>query len=471
MTGARRRETEGCGMETGKIKSGMRDLTKGPIVSGMIAFIIPMFLGQLLQQFYNLADAWVVGNFADNNVFAAVGSSGSITFMLVGFFNGIAVGGGVTISRFFGAKDRENTVRAVHSDFLFGLIASVLATAAGLLILPFVLDWMRTPAEVMPYARTYLAVYFGGIGTVILYNICMGIMQALGDSVHPLYYLGISSVTNVVLDLLFVAGFGWGAGGAASATVISQALSCVLCIIRLVRAKGEMHLDFRKLRIYPVIFRQLLAQGLPTGVMNSVISIGNIVVQTNINAFGPFAMSGHGAYSKIEGLVFLPIMCISMSMPTFISQNLGAREYARAKKGALIFTLAGVLLAELVGVVLYFGSPYALRVFTSEQEAVRYGVIHMTVTAPFFFLLSFSHCTSGILRGCGRPIVPMITMLSFWCGFRILYVTTAIRFFPVYDTIAWAYPITWTCSSVVLLIFLLKADWTHAFEKNGVRSA
>ncbi len=460
------------------------DLTEGAIVKKIIQFAIPLFLGQLLQQFYNMADAWVVGNFADNNNFAAVSSGGSLTFLIIGFFNGIAVGGGVIISRYYGAKDHKSVQKAIHSNFLFGVISSVLATVVGLLFIPTLLTWMKTPAEVMPHSLLYFRIYFAGVSTVILYNICMSIMQALGDSLHPLYYLIFSSLVNVALDLLFVAGFHWGAGGAAVATVIAQGLSVVLCLVRMCREEDEtVRLDLKRLfsSLYPRkgaayggeplfhkdILLQAIGQGLPTGIQNSVISIGNIVIQSNINAFGAYAISGHGAYAKIEGFVFLPIMSVSMVLPTFISQNLGAGKQDRAKRGAAFGILSGMVLAELVGVVIYLWAPYALRFFVNSQDAVEFGVIHARTVAPFFFLLAFSHCVAGIMRGCGKAFVPMITMLLFWCGVRIVYVTLAVRVYPVFKTISWAYPLTWTLSSVLLLIVLLKLNWGSGTGKKA----
>jgi len=441
------------------------DLTRGPVAAGLVRFAVPLFLGQLLQQFYNMADAWVVGNFADTDAFAAVSSGGSLTFLVIGFFNGIAVGGGVVISRHFGAKDKAALQKSIHANFLFGLLSSVLATAAGLLLIPRLLRLMNTPESVLPHSLAYFRIYFAGVATVILYNICMSIMRALGDSLHPLYYLIFSSAVNVALDLLFVARFGWGVSGAAFATVLSQGLSVLLCLVRMCRDPDEStRLDFRKLRLDAPIMRQVILQGLPAGVQNSVISVGNLVIQSNINAFGAYAMAGHGAYSKVEGFVFLPIMSMSLALPTFVSQNLGARQYGRAKKGAAFGIVFGMVLAELVGAALFLGAPCALRFFVDSEQAVSFGVIHARTVSLFFFLLAFSHCAAGVLRGCGKSIVPMVTMLAFWCGVRIFYVTAAVRVFPAFQTISWAYPLTWSLSSVTFLFFLLRSDWTKALE-------
>lgn len=442
-----------------------RDLTEGPIGRGLLAFAIPLFLGQLLQQLYNVADAWVVGNFADNNAFAAVSSTGSMTFLVIGFFNGVATGGGVVISKYFGAKNYDAVEKSVHTNLLFGIIASVLATAVGMLLAPWLLTIMKTPAEVMPESLTYLRIYFGGVSTIIMYNIGMAIMRALGDSIHPLYYLVLSSIVNVLLDLLFVAVLGYGVAGAGVATVIAQGISAVMCIVKMCRTDGVGRLKLRALRYYPEYMGEVIVQGLPNGVQNSVISIGNMVVQTNINSFGSYAMSGVGAYSKIEGFAFLPITSMSISLPTFIGQNLGAKKYDRAKKGAAFGIASGVVLAEIIGVIVYLFSPQLLRFFVNVDEAVAIGERHARIICLFFFLLAFSHCAAGVLRGCGKSIVPMITMLAFWCGVRIIYVTTTLHFIPNFSVISWAYPLTWTLSSIVFLTFLLKSDWVHSFEK------
>lgn len=435
------------------------DLTHGSITKGLIAFALPLFLGQLLQQLYNMTDALIIGNFATNDAFAAVSLSGNISFLVVGFFNGIAVGGGVVISSYFGAHDYARVEQAVHANFLMGIISSLLSTALGLWLTPPLLRWMNTPSSVMQDALTYFTIYFGGVSAMIMYNICMAIMQALGDSLHPLYYLMLSSLANVVLDLLFVAKFHWGVGGAATATVIAQALSVALCIARMCRAKDFMRLRLSKLRLYPDIMKQVIKQGLPTGIQNSVISIGNTVIQSNINAFGAFAVAGHGAHSKLEGLVFLPIMSISMSLPTFVSQNLGAGRIDRARRGSFIGVAAGCVLAEIVGIIMFNLAPQGIRIFLDAPEAISFGVIHTRTVALFFCLLAFSHCVSGVLRGCGKAFVPMLTMLLCWCGIRILYVTLAIMKWPVYNTIAWAYPLTWSLSAIIFAVFIMHINW------------
>lgn len=448
-----------------KKESTAVNLTEGPIVKKILLFAIPLFVGQLLQQFYNMVDAWVIGNFADNNAFAAVSSAGSMTFLIVGLFNGISIGGGVIISKYYGAGEKINVVKAIHTNFLFGIISSVLSTAVGLALMPHILVWMKTPESVLPNSLQYFTIYFAGVSTVIMYNICMSIMRALGDSLHPLYYLIVSSVINVILDLLFVAVFHWGVAGAAIATVIAQGVSVILCLIRMCRQEDYTRLDFGKLHFDKEMMAEVIKQGLPTGIQNAVISIGNLTVQANINSFGPYAMAGVGAYAKIEGFVFLPIMSMSMSLPTFVSQNLGAGKIHRAKKGSVFGICFGMISAQLMGVLIFFGSSWFLKIFVDTPQSVEFGTIHAKVTALFFFLLALSHCCAGVLRGCGKAFIPMITMLAFWCGVRVVYVTSILKFIPKFQMISWAYPLTWSLSSLVFVIILWKMDWEKALRK------
>lgn len=438
-------------------------LTEGSIIGGMLAFAWPIFLGQVLQQFYNMADAWVIGNFASNDAFAAVSSGGNLTFLIIGFFGGIAAGGGVVISRYCGARDSENLKASIHTDFLFGILASVFATVAGLLLVPPLLRLMKTPEEVLPYSLQYFRIYFAGVSTVILYNICMSIMQALGNSKSPLHYLIISSIINILLDLLFVAVFHWGVSGAAVATVVAQGISVILCIFRMVRNPDSMlRLDFRCLKLDTRLMRQIIRQGLPAGIQNAVISMGNMAIQTNINSFGAYAMSGQGAHVKIEGFAFLSVTSMSMTLPTFVSQNLGAGNIRRAKRGALYGSVIGMAAAAATGLAIYIWAPQLLGLFVSAPLSIEYGVIHARIVAPFYALLAFAHCSAGILRGCGKSTVPMVVMLAFWCVVRTVYVTVILKFIHQFGMISWAYPLTWSLSCIVFLIYLLRLDWGKA---------
>lgn len=440
-------------------------LTEGAIWKKIITFAFPLFLGNVFQQLYNIADSLIVGNFIDSDALAAVSSSGSVIFLLVGFFSGISVGAGVVISRYFGAREKENLERAIHTTAAFGITAGALMTVIGIFLTPHILKWMATPADVLPNSILYFRVYFCGSLAFVMYNVLVGILQAVGDSRRPLIYLIISSITNIVLDLLFVAVFHWGVGSAALATIISQFVSATLCLIRLVRTREEYRIMPRRIRFDLFMLKQIIRNGLPTGMQNSIIAFANIVVQSNINAFGKMAVAGCGSYSKIEGFGFLPINCFAMALTTFISQNLGAKKYDRVKKGARFGILCSVTLAELIGICIYIFSPSLIAAFNSDPQVVAYGVIQAHTVTLFYCLLAYSHCLAGIFRGAGRSIVPMIVMLVCWCVIRVSYITIIVRLIPVINVIFWAYPLTWFLSTVIFTIYFFKSDWIHTFEK------
>lgn len=344
------------------------DMTTGPIWRNMVAFAVPVFLGQLFQQLYNTADSMIVGNFSGKDALAAVASSGNLIFMLTGFFMGVSLGAGVVISRYFGAKDYETLEAAIHTNIAFGAVCGVLLSILGVVLAPQILILMQTPQDVLPLSTTYLRLYFLGAFFSLMYNTCMCILNAVGDSRTPLYYLIFSSVVNVVFDLIFVGTFQMGVAGAAIATVISQAVSAVMCFVKLLRSNGPEHVVWKRIRFDGPMLRQICEQGIPSGVQNSIISIANVVVQSNINAFGSDAMAGCGAYSKIEGFVFLPITAFTAAITTFIGQNLGAKEYDRAKRAARFGIFCAMFLAELLGVILYFISPNCFRLFNDDPR-------------------------------------------------------------------------------------------------------
>lgn len=445
------------------------NLTEGSIAKNIIKFAIPMFIGNLFQQLYNVADSLVVGNFLGSDALAAVTSTGSLIFLLVGFFNGTAMGAGVIIARFFGAKDHENVKKAIHTDLAFGILCGAIMTLVGVIFAPQILNLMDTPEDVFVQSVLYIRIYFLGSIAVVLYNVCMGIMQAVGDSRHPLYYLIFSSVVNILLDLLFNGVFKLGVEYAALATIISQLLATLMCLWRLTGKSQTYRVELRKIGFDKDLLKQIVGIGLPSGLQNSIISIANVVVQANINAFGSAAMAGCGAYFKIEGFVFLPITCFSMALTTFIGQNLGAKQYDRAKKGAAFGIFCSITLAEVIGILVYFFMPRLILLFNAEADVVNYGILQAHTESLFYFLLAFSHIVAGIMRGAGKSTVPMFVMLGCWCIFRITYVTIITSIIPTIQVVFWAYPITWSLSSVVFLIYLLKADWIHNFDRQEDR--
>lgn len=434
-------------------------MTSGPIWKRMTFFAMPIFLGNLFQQLYNTVDSLIVGNFLGSSALAAVSSSGSLIFMLIGFLSGIAAGAGVIVARFFGAGDEKNLKRAVHTTVAFGLVAGVLMTAIGVALSPQILIWMDTPASVMTESVIYLQIYFAGSLGFVMYNIMVGILQAVGDSRHPLYYLIVSSVVNLVLDLLFITGFHTGVGGAALATVISQLVSAFLCLMQLMRTKESYGLQIRRIGFDKNILKQIIRIGLPSGVQNSIIAFANVIVQSDINAFGEMAMAGYGAYTKVEGFGFLPINSFTMALTTFVGQNLGARQEERTKKGAKFGVLITVLLAELIGVAVFILAPQLIAAFDPSPEIVRFGVEKARTAALFYCLLAFSHSIAAVLRGAGKTMVSMIIMMMCWCVIRVTFLSIMIPLTHSIQAVYWVYPLTWSLSSLAFFWYYKKVKW------------
>ena len=287
----------------------------------------------------------------------------------------------------------------------------------------------------------------------------------VGDSKHPLYYLIFSTFINIGLDLLFVGVLGYGVGSAAVATTISQGVSALLCFMHLLRCDGPYQIQIKEISFDRQSLLDIVKYGLPSGVQNSVIALANVVVQTNINHFGKAAMAGCGSYSKLEGFAFLPVTCFTQALSTFVGQNLGAGFHDRVKRGVGFGIACSCLMAEFVGVVSYVFAPQLIGFFSETQASIDFGVQHMRTICLFYCLLAFSHCIAGIMRGAGKATVPMFTMLACWCIIRVTYITVAVKFVNRLTTVSWAYPITWTLSSVIFLIYFLKADWIHNFDK------
>ena len=417
-------------------------MTSGTIWKRLTFFALPLFLGNLFQQLYNTVDSLIVGNFLGSSALAAVSSSGSLIFMLIGFLSGIAGGAGVAVARRFGAEDTPGVEKAVHTTVAFGLVAGVAMTALGVLLSPQILIWMDTPESVLPQSVTYLRIYFAGSLFFVMYNIFVGILQAVGDSRHPLYYLMVSSVVNLVLDVVFIEFVHTGVGGAALATVISQAVSALLCLVHLMQSKECYRLSLRKLGFDPACLREIIRLGLPSGVQNSIIAFANVLVQSNVNSFGEMAMAGYGAYTKVEGFGFLPINSFTMALTTFVGQNLGGHEYERTRKGVRFGVLTTVLLAEGIGVVIFLLAP-------------------QLIAALFYCLLAYSHSIAAVLRGAGKAIVPMFTMMVCWCVIRVTFLTVTVPLTHSIQMVYWVYPLTWALSSAFFFWYYHHGNWLN----------
>ena len=445
--------------------SGDTRLTEGSIPRQMISFAVPLFIGNLFQQLYNTADALIVGRLLGNDALAAVSATGNLIYLIISFFMGVAAGSGVLISRYYGAEDPEDLQAAIRTNLAFSFLSGLLMTLLGVTMTPAILRWMDTPEDVMALSVTYTRIFFAGSLGLVLYNALRGVMQAVGDSRHPLWYLIFSSLLNVALDIVFIAVFHTGVGGAAFATILSQLLSGLLCLRRLARAEADYRVRLRELGFDPAMLRRMLRYGLPSGVQNSVIGLANVVVQANINIFGTMAVAGCGAYGKLEGFAFLPITSFTLALTTFVGQNLGAGRHERARSGAAFGILSCLLVSELTGLVLYLAAPRLIGLFTVEPEAIAFGVGKSRICSLFFFLLAASHSLAAVLRGAGKATIPMISMLTFWCVLRVSVLKLAVPIWHSINVVNWVYPLTWLFSTVFLTVYTLRADWVHSFER------
>ena len=431
-----------------------RHLTEGSIRRGIIGFAIPIFIGYLFQQLYNTADSLIVGNYLGENALAAVSSNAAFIYLFVGFFMGFATGAGVVIARHIGADDPHQTSLAVHTTVAMGLAFSVLVSVLGVAITPTMLRWMGTPPEVFTESAKYLCIYFAGSTGLVMYNMLVGILQASGDSRHPLIYLIASALVNVVLDVLFVAAFHMGVEGAAYATVISQFLSMFLAAARLMRLEGSIRVVPRRVRFDPDNLRYIVRNGLPTALQACVIDLSNLLIQSYINSFGNLAMAGIGASTKVEGFAFLPVTAFSMAVTTFVSQNMGARKYDRVRGGIRFGLLCTLVTIELLGVATFLFAPQIVGLFNRNPEVIRFGRGRTQVCALFYCLVGFSHVASAVMRGLGKPMTPMVIMLTCWCAVRILVLFTLGQAVHDIRLAFWIYPFTWALSSAVYAVLL-----------------
>ena len=449
-------------VKTRKTKS--MDMTEGTIWKQLIYFAFPLLIGNLFQQLYNTVDSVVVGNFVSTEALAAVGSVTPIINMLVGFFSGLATGAGVVISQFFGAKNGTMLHKAVHTTLIMTVALGVVFTFIGIFMTPLMLNLMSTPADVFDGAALYLRIYFGGVLGLMLYNMASGILRAVGDSKRPLYFLILSSLLNVVLDLTFVIVFHMGIAGVAIATIIAQFISAFLLLVVLARSHEDYRLVLSHLKLDVEILKRVVRIGLPAGLQMAVTSFSNVFVQSYINQFGSACMAGWTSYSKIDQFVLLPMQSLSLSATTFVGQNLGAGKLARAKKGTRVSMVISVIITAALTVLLIAFSSQLLMLFNQDQNVLYYGNIFIRYLAPFYVLCCINQILAGSLRGAGDATGPMIIMLMSFVVFRQLYLFIGTKF--IIDNVIFVglgYPAGWLVCSLFMAIHYFRGKWEKMY--------
>jgi len=454
----------------GRIMKKSTVMTEGSIWKKILFFSIPLILGNLFQQLYNTVDSIIVGNYIGSEALAAVGSSGSLINLLIGFCIGASAGAGVVIAQFYGAQDREGVRKAVHTTIAIAIAAGAVLTVVGIVATPILLKAMGTPQEVFDQASIYLKVYFGGILFSVVYNMSAGILNAVGNSKRSLVYLMIAATSNIFLDLLFVVVLKMGIVGAAIATDISQLLSCIFIILFLVRSEDVYRVKLKDIRCYDNLLGKILKIGLPTGVQNIVISLSNVIVQSSVNSFGAVAMAGFAAYIKVDGFNILPVLSFSMAATTFVGQNVGAGRLDRVKKGMYVSVAMGIIYTVCTGILLLTFAPQVIGVFTQNGKVVEYGVYIMKFFCPFYWMLGILHILAGTIRGTGKTMQAMVVFLFSLCIFRVLWIWGAMSVSHKIGGVMLGYPLSWLVGLVMILIYVWKGNWMpYGMKKDSTK--
>ena len=438
----------------GLLRQPTSDITKGVIWKQLLAFFFPLWFGTFFQQLYNTADAVVVGNYVGTVALAAVGgSTGTLIGLFVNLFVGVASGSTVIIAQCYGARDFDGVRKTVHTSVAIAVAGGLIAMVITLLGAEPALRAMGTPADVIPDAALYLRIYALGMVPSFLYNIGSGILRAVGDTKRPLYFLIIACLTNIVLDVLFVVGFGMGVLGVATATVISQVVSCVLVMLMLMRSTSV----FSGFTDYST--RRVLRVGLPAALQSNMFTIANIIIQSCINSFGTDTVAAWTAYGKVDGLFWMIMGALGISVTTFVGQNFGAQKYRRVRRSVRIGLLMGFAIAGLCSAVLLTFAHTLLSWFTTSETVLNIGMRTVQLTIPFYFTYVSVEVLSGAVRGTGDSFWPMIISASGICLLRMLWVFLVVPMFPGFDTIVMIFPISWAATSLIFAAYYLQGGW------------
>ena len=448
-------------------KTTAKDMTEGPILRLLIAFALPLMLGNVFQMLYNTVDSVIVGNFVSKQALAAIGATTMIVNLFVFFFNGFSIGAGVVIGQYFGARDMEKLHDAIETTMAATFILSLLFSLLSIVIVDPMLRMMSTPEDVFHDASVYLHIYLGGIAGLLIFNMGSGVLRAVGDSTRPLYFLIFTSLLNIALDLFFVLVLKMGVAGAAVATIISQFTSAALILVLLSRTRDIYRLEWRELKIKWPILRRVFAIGLPAAVQSVITAFSNVFVQGYINVFGSDVMAGWSSYNRLDQFIMLPMQSMAMSATTFVSQNIGAGNDRRSDRGTvaalgLTCAVTGSIIALLVAY-----APGAVRLFSPDEAVIRYGVLFIRTNVVFLLFNCINHVLAGALRGRGDSRGPMIIMLASFVALRQIYLFVVTHFIANTPKIVGiGYPVGWvSCCAAELLYFAVKRRKRLAAER------
>lgn len=435
-------------------KEKNNDLTSGPLTIKIIKFIIPLMLTGILQLLYNAADSIVVGHYDGSSALAAVSSVGALINLLVNAFMGLSVGAAVVVAQDYGAKDYEGVSKTVHTSYLISIIGGIVVGAIGLIFSRQFLIWMESPEDVLPLSTEYLMIYFAGTPANMAYNFGASILRSVGDTKRPLYFLTISGLVNVVLNLVLVIVFHMGVAGVAYATIISQILSAVMVIVYMMKSKDCVRFVPKKMRIHGDKLKKMLYIGLPAGFQGTVFSLSNVVIQSAVNSFGSLVMAGNGAASSLEGFTYTAMNSVYQASLTFVGQNVGAKKYDRINKVQGVCLVLVTIIGLVFGVTTYcLGEPLLSIYLPNDPEAIPYGIIRMSYIALPYFLCGMMEVMVGGQRGMGMSFIPMINALLGSCVLRIVWISTVFAADPTLFTLYISYPISWAVTTLAHTVF------------------
>lgn len=432
-------------------------ITEGVIWKQLLLFFFPIVFGTFFQQIYNTADTVVVGRFVGKQALAAVGGSASqMVNLLVGFFVGLSSGAAVIISQFYGAKDEKNVRVTLHTAFAFSVAGGVILTIVGIGLSKPVLYWMNTPEDVIADSVTYLYIYFCGMIFNLIYNMGSGILRAVGDSKRPLYVLIVTCILNIILDVVFVVAFGMGVAGVAVATILSQAVSAGIVVWLLVKSTEMYRLVPREIKVQGKSLKSILRIGVPAGMESVMYGISNLVIQVFVNGLGTDTVAAWGTLAKIDAIFWMVINAFSIAITTFVGQNYGAGKFARMRKSVKVCLAMSFVSAAVISVALILASEPIYRLFTTDENVIKIGVHMIRFMLPAYSVFVIVGILSGALRGAGKVLVPMLLTCGGVCSLRLIWLFTVGRMVPGIDTIMCGYPVSWSITAVLFIIYYLK---------------
>lgn len=439
------------------MRKSSRDLTEGNVVKNILLFALPILFSQIFQNLYHSVDSIIVGRFVGTTALAAVTASGDISHMITGFFTGLSAGAGVLFSRYFGSKDYDSLHKAIHTALTLAVIIGLVLMLVGIILTPALLKVVDCPEDVFPEAEIYLRIYLIGVLLTSMYNVASGVLRSVGDSKHPFIYLVIASLTNIVLDIVFITLLGMGVAGVALATIISQFVSMSMVLLRMLRTHDVYKLVIKDLKIERAMLPDILRLGIPAAIQTCLTSFSNLFVQRYTNSFGSAVMAGSGAAKKIDKYAGLIAQSVGLTITTFISQNIGAKKPERAFKGLRTVMVLGFIFVAVVGTPIYFFAETAMRIFTTDPETIKYGALLIHIMMPLYYFQTLHHIFGNAVRGFGKSTVTMITSICGLIVCRQLFLAVTMNIDYSVENVFYAHPVGWICSAIFACSYYLIA--------------